>query len=449
MVELQTTNGNCNGNSNGATINNESEKKKCIFSREQVNDAIEVAGDITPFHLYNGDMMLDNAKAFVSAFQHHFQTYTNYFAVKATPNPHILSLLKTAGMGVDCSSMAELLLAEKVGFKGEEIMFTSNNTPKKEYQKAFELGAIINLDDITQIEYLRESLDGRLPELVSLRYNPGPLKSGNAIIGKPQDAKFGLTRQQLTEAYTLLKQLGVTRFGLHCMVASNELQLEYFEETAALLFRTIVELSTELAIPFELVNLGGGIGIPYHPDQPAVDYTLLTSLIAGQYKKIVQGAGLPYALPRIVTECGRCVAGPFGCLVTRAIHSKSTYKEYIGVDACMANLMRPGMYGAYHHITVMVPEDEESRPLKSYDIVGSLCENNDKFATGRLLPEIKRNDVLVIHDTGAHGHSMGFNYNGKLRSAEYILLNGRYTCIRRAETYDDLFGTLDFDIKLN
>eukprot|EP01132_Coremiostelium_polycephalum_P000923 gene923-1166_t len=414
------------------------EEKSLIFSKDQIKDAVSKFP--TPFHYYNGDKIVENANYVLSEFRKYLPSYTNYFAVKATPNPTIIKLLKQCGMGVDCSSMAELLISEMVGLKNEEIMFTSNNTPAEEYRKAYELGAIINLDDITQIDYLYNSLGGKMPELISMRYNPGPLKEGNVIIGNPQDAKFGLTREHLSLAYTKLKQLGVKRFGLHCMVASNELDVYYFEETARLLFSTVAQLSEELNIHFELVNLGGGIGIPYRLGQQPVDISKLTALINQAYKELILDRGLPQV--RIVTECGRVITGPYGCLITKAVHSKSTYKEYIGVDACMANLMRPGMYGAYHHITVLDPKDPSQ--LKKYDVVGSLCENNDKFAVDRQLPAINSDDILVIHDTGAHGHSMGFNYNGKLRSAEYLYYNNQILCIRRAENYQDLFSTLEY-----
>ncbi|KAM9999892.1 hypothetical protein ACTFIZ_008333 [Dictyostelium cf. discoideum] len=415
------------------------EKKELNFLEKDIIEAVNQYP--TPFHIYNGDKIKENGELLMNSFKKYFPNYRNYFAVKATPNPSILSLLKEIGMGVDCSSLAELILSEKVGFKNEEIMFTSNNTKSEEYKKAYELGSIINLDDYTQIEYLYESLGGVMPELISFRYNPGPLKKGNDIIGNPKDAKFGLTSDDLEKAYNKAKELGVKRFGLHCMVASNELDLDYFEETARLLFSTISKLIKSCGITFEMVNLGGGIGIPYRPNQIAVDYLKLTEKISNAYKElIVEVEGLPKL--NVVTECGRVITGPYGVLVTKAIHSKSTYKEYIGVDACMVNLMRPGMYGAYHHITVLNPTDPNS--FETYDVVGSLCENNDKFCIDRSLPKIHRGDTLVIHDTGAHGHSMGFNYNGKLRSAEYLLLNNSINCIRRAETFDDLFSTLNF-----
>ncbi|KYQ94088.1 group IV decarboxylase [Tieghemostelium lacteum] len=417
--------------------------KEMVFTEKEIRDVL--SHHHTPIHYYHGDKMVENAKSMMTNFQRYFPTYTNYFAVKATPNPHLMKLLRDVGMGADCSSMAELVLSEKVGFRGEEIMLTSNNTPKEEYQKAFELGAIINLDDYTQIEYLYESLGGKMPELISFRYNPGPLKKGNDIIGKPEEAKFGFTREGLVRGYKKLQELGVQRFGLHCMVASNELHVDYFEETANLLFKTVRELTQELNIHFELVNLGGGIGIPYKPDQKPIDFQELTDLIHQSYQTNIIQHGLK-PLKKLVTECGRVITGPYGVLITKAIHSKSTYKEYIGVDACMANLMRPGMYGAYHHITVIKNQTPSSSPIstKTYDIVGSLCENNDKFAIDRELPEIVRDDILVIHDSGAHGHSMGFNYNGKLRSAEYLLLQNNIKCIRREETFDDLFATLTF-----
>ncbi|EGC38930.1 hypothetical protein DICPUDRAFT_45522 [Dictyostelium purpureum] len=413
--------------------------KELNFNIEDIKKASNLYP--TPFHFYNGDKIVENGKSLMTNFQQYFPNYKNYFAVKATPNPSILKILKEqTGMGVDCSSLAELLLSEKVGFKGEEIMFTSNNTKENEYKKAYELGAIINLDDITQIEYLYSSLGNVMPELLSFRYNPGPLKSGNDIIGNPKDAKFGLTGDDLQNAYNKAKELGVKRFGLHCMVASNELDIDYFEETARLLFSTVATLSKQCGIQFEMVNLGGGIGIPYRPHQVAVNYQKLTERIYKAYKELILDAGLPQM--NVVTECGRVITGPYGALITRAIHSKSTYKEYIGVDACMADLMRPGMYNAYHHVTVIDPKDPSK--LKQYDLVGSLCENNDKFCVDRTLPEINRNDLIVIHDSGAHGHSMGFNYNGKLRSAEYLLLNNEIKLIRRAETYEDLFATLNF-----
>lgn len=393
----------------------------------------------TPFYLYDEKAIRENARYMNNSFSWVPGGYKNYFAVKALPNPYILNCLHKEGMGFDCSSLAELLLVEKLGTGGEEIMFTSNDTPVKEYQKARDLGAIINLDDISHIDYLHECCG--MPELICFRYNPGPLKEGNAIIGKPEAAKYGLTRKQLFEAYERARELGARRFGLHTMVASNELAEEYFIETASMLFELVVEIRDRTEINIEFVNLGGGIGIPYRPDQKVVDLKKISTGVQNSYERVIVAAGCDPL--RIVTENGRFVTGPYGYLVTRAIHSKNTYKQYIGLDACMANLMRPGMYGAYHHITVAGKEDKVAD--KIYDVTGSLCENNDKFAIDRQLPEIEMGDLLIIHDGGAHGHSMGFNYNGKLRSAELLLKSdGSVQLIRRPESYDDLFTTLDF-----
>jgi diaminopimelate decarboxylase len=344
------------------------------------------------------------------------------------------------GFGIDCSSMAELVLAEKLGMRGEEIMFTSNDTPDYEYRKARELGAIINLDDISHIEYLEKHAG--LPELICFRYNPGSLKEGNTIIGHPEEAKYGFTRDQLFEGYQMLIDKGVKRFGLHTMVASNELDPEYFVETAQILFDLIVELNQKLGIRFEFVNLGGGIGIPYRPEQKPVDLDQMSAGIRKLYQEKIEANGL--APLKLCFESGRAITGPFGYLVTRTLHIKKTYKNYVGLDACMANLMRPALYGSYHHITVLGKENQPATQI--YDVTGSLCENNDKFAINRNLPEVEPGDLIVIHDAGAHGHSMGFNYNGKLRSSELLLReNGEVVQIRRAETLNDLFATLDFD----
>lgn len=404
--------------------------KKLPFNKKQIEEIIKKYP--TPFHIYDEKGIRENAKKFYKAFSW-APNFKNYFAVKACPNPYILKILKSEGMGTDCSSMPELIMAEKVGIKGENIMFSSNDTPAREFQKAKDLGAIINLDDITHIEMLEKSVG--TPEIICFRYNPGPLrKSGvNAIIGKPEEAKYGLTKQQLFDAYQIMKEKGVKRFGLHTMVVSNELDVNALAETANMLFDLAAELHEKLGIKLEFVNLGGGIGIPYKPDQKAVDLELLS-------KKIIKNSldGL-----KIFYECGRMITGPYGYLVTTVIHEKHTYKDYIGVDACMANLMRPGMYGAYHHETVL---GKENAPRShTYDVVGSLCENNDKFAIDRKLPKIDIGDIIVIHDTGAHGYAMGFNYNGKLRSAELLLkADGTVEMIRRAETVDDYFATLNF-----
>ena len=392
----------------------------------------------TPFHLYDERAIRRNARRLNAAFAW-CPGFKNYFAVKATPNPYLLKILKDEGFGGDCSSLPELLLCERVGITGENIMFTSNDTPVDDYRKARELGALINLDDITHIEYLEKHAG--LPDVLCFRYNPGPLREGNVIIGKPEDAKYGFTRDQLFEGYRLLRKKGVRRFGLHTMVASNELNAEFFVETARMLFDLAAELADKHDVRLEFVNLGGGIGIPYRPGQEPVDLEYVGAGIERLYDKIVRPAGLDPL--RVVMENGRMVTGPYGYLVTTAIHEKHIYKDYVGVDACMANLMRPGMYGAYHHMTVL---GKEHAPLDTtVDVVGSLCENNDKFAVDRPLPKVAIGDLLVIHDAGAHGHAMGFQYNGKLRSAELLLReDGRVEQIRRAETIDDYFATLDF-----
>ncbi|MFA4886457.1 MAG: diaminopimelate decarboxylase, partial [Desulfotomaculaceae bacterium] len=332
-----------------------------------------------------------------------------------------------------------LVLAEKVGITGEDIMFSSNNTPAHEFIKAKELGAVINLDDISHIEYLEQHAG--LPELISFRYNPGPLRDGNSIIGLPQEAKYGFTRKQLIEGYGMVQEMGVKRFGLHTMVVSNELDPYSYIATAEMLFDLVLEIYQTTGIKIEFVNFGGGIGIPYRPEEKRVDLNLLSREIKRTYEEKIKGRGLDPV--RITMELGRMITGPFGCLVSKVLHKKEIYKSYIGLDACMANLMRPALYGAYHHITVLGKEDWPHDHI--YDVTGSLCENNDKFAIDRNLPEIEPGDIVVIHDSGAHGHAMGFNYNGKLRSAELLLRpNGEVKLIRRAETLGDYFSTLDF-----
>ena len=392
----------------------------------------------TPFHLYDESAIRQSAQRLNAAFAW-CEGFQEFFAVKATPNPHVLELLKQESVGADCSSLAELVLCEAVGIQGEDIMFTSNNTQAADYIKARELGALINLDDITQIEFLDQHAG--LPDVICLRYNPGSLREGNAIIGEPEQAKYGLTRPQLWDAYRALRERGVSRFGLHTMVASNELRGEFFVETARMLFEIAVELQQDLGVRLEFCNLGGGIGIPYRPDQEPVDLESVGERVRTLYDQMIRPAGL-HPL-RVVMENGRMITGPSGYLVTRAIHHKHIYKDYVGVDACMANLMRPGMYGAYHHITVVGKEREPHEHV--VDGVGSLCENNDKFAVDRRLPEVERGDILVIHDTGAHGHAMGFQYNGKLRSAELLLQSdGQVRQIRRGESLADYFATLDY-----
>jgi diaminopimelate decarboxylase len=393
----------------------------------------------TPFYFYDEKAIREQCRSFKKAFDWVPTGFKNYFAVKALPNPYILKILKEEGMGADCSSFPELILSDKAGITGEDIMFTSNDTPLSEFKKAKELGAVINLDDITHLTYLEKI---GLPDLICFRYNPGPLKGGNSIIGKPEEAKYGLTREQLSQAYKMAKEKGVKRFGLHTMVASNELNTDYFIETVELLLSTAAELNEELNINFEFINFGGGIGIPYRPDEKAIDFNELSRGIKKLYTQyVVSSAMMP---PKIYFETGRVVTGPFGYLATRVLHTKDTYKKYWGTDACMADLMRPGMYGAYHHITVMDKEDQP--PFEKCDITGSLCENCDKFAIDRELPPIEIGDLLVIHDGGAHGRAMGFNYNAKLRSGELLLReDGSVKEIRRRETVEDYFATLNFD----
>ena len=411
--------------------------KSLPFSAEKINQIIESYP--TPFHLYDESGIINNAKDLVSAFSWN-EGFREYFAVKATPNPYILKTLANIGLGMDCSSQAELELSKLSGVSGEGIMFTSNATPHEEYATAKELGAIINLDDVSHISYLDEHVG--LPELICFRYNPGKARTGNVIIGEPHEAKYGFTKEQLIEGYQACKEKGVKRFGLHTMVASNELNEQFFVETANMLFDLVVEISKEVGITFEFVNMGGGIGIPYKPEEKKVEYSKISQGVKAAYDEKIVSAGL--APLKIYLECGRVITGPYGYLVSTAVHKKSIYKEYVGLDACMANLMRPGMYGAYHHVTVVGKED--SPATHTYDVTGSLCENNDKFAIDRELPEIEIGDIIVIHDSGAHGHSMGFNYNGKLRSAELLLRpDGEVKLIRRAETYEDHFATLDFD----
>ncbi|MDR2741867.1 MAG: diaminopimelate decarboxylase [Treponema sp.] len=428
--------------------------KNFPLGKVQLEDLVERYP--TPFYVYDEKAIRENARRIIKVFSV-FPSYKEHFAVKALPNPAILRILATEGFGADCSSLPELLLAGMAGIKGEDIMFTANETPAREYLKARQLGAIINLDDFTHIDYLEKifglelpSGDSKLPDLISCRYNPGPLKEGNAIIGKPEEAKFGFSREQLIEGFGLLKRKGVKRFGLHTMVASNELNLDYHLETGRLLFELAVEIKNKAGIALELVNLGGGLGIPYRPEQEAVSWESLAGGLKKLYDKILTPAGL--AGLAIHTEYGRPITGPYGWLVARAIHRKEIYRNYIGLDASMADLMRPALYGAYHHITIPGKENEPAGEI--YDVVGSLCENNDKFAVQRKLPKIvvaaenpadpRSGDFVVIHDTGAHGRAMGFNYNGKLRCGELLLRpDGSVLQIRRAETIDDYFATLE------
>ncbi|MEA2036461.1 MAG: diaminopimelate decarboxylase [Nanoarchaeota archaeon] len=413
------------------------QEKKLPFNKELIEKVI--AKYPTPFHIYDEKGIKDNAKRLIKAFSW-IDGFKNFFAVKACPNPFLMKIIKEEGMGTDCSSLPELMLSEKIGITGENIMFSSNDTPAEEFVEANKLGAIINLDDISHIEFLEKSL-GKMPELICLRYNPGPRRSGGIQLGDPKEAKYGFTKEQLIEGYKICKAKGVKRFGLHTMFSSNELDPKYHLETAKMLFDLVLEVNEKLGIKMEFVNLGGGFGVAYNLDDEPIDYEYLSSEIKKLYEGIIVANKLDSL--RIVMESGRMITGPYGYLVMKIRHLKHIYKDYVGTDASMANFMRPAIYGAYHHISVLGKEDQKL--THKYDVTGSLCENNDKFAIDRMLPEVKPGDLLVIHDTGAHGHAMGFNYNGKLRSAELLLReNGEVVQIRRAETVEDYFETLDF-----
>lgn len=393
----------------------------------------------TPFHLYDEKGIRENARKLKKAFSWN-PGYREYFAVKATPNPAILKILKEEGCGADCSSFTELMLSQAVGFGGEDIMFSSNDTPAEEFKLCRKLGGIINLDDISHIDFLN-GITG-IPETICCRYNPGgSFKISNEIMDNPSEAKYGFTGEQLEKGFLRLRELGAKRFGLHAFLASNTTDDAYYPTLAGVLFRAAVELKQKTGVSVSFINLSGGIGIPYKPEQRPADIEAVGEGVRKLYEEILVPAGLDGV--SIYTELGRYMLGPYGCLVTTAIHEKHIYKDYVGVDACAVNLMRPAMYGAYHHITVM---GKEKAPCDHvYDVTGSLCENNDKFAVNRSLPKIDAGDLLVIHDTGAHGHSMGYNYNGKLRSAEILLKeDGSAQLIRRAETPEDYFATLDF-----
>lgn len=393
----------------------------------------------TPFHIYDEAGIRKNCENLYKAFSWN-KGFREYFAVKATPNPFLINILREYGCGCDCSSMTELMLSRAVGAKGNEIMFSSNDTPPEEFKYAAELGAIINLDDFTQIEILEKTL-GKLPKKLCCRYNPGGVfKISNHIMDNPGDAKYGMTTEQLFDAFKILKEKGVEEFGIHSFLASNTLTNNYYPTLARTLFEVAVELKEQLGVKISFINLSGGIGIPYRPDQPENDIFEIANGVKREYDEILTANGMGDVA--IYTELGRYMLAPYGALVTRAINCKHTHKEYIGVDACAVNLMRPAMYGAYHHITVMGKENEPHEKL--YDITGSLCENNDKFAIDRWLPQIDMGDLIYIHDTGAHGFAMGYNYNGKLKSAEILLKpDGSFKLIRRAETPKDYFATFD------
>lgn len=409
------------------------------LSKAQLDDLISKFP--TPFYLYDEKAIRENMQKFSKAFSI-FPVFREHFAVKACPNPYILKILAQEGCGADCSSLPELILSKKSGILGKKVIFTSNETPAEEYKYAYESGNIINLDDFTHIDYLKKAIS-KLPDTICFRYNPGNDKQGcNSIIGKPEEAKYGLTREQIIQAYKICKEEGVKHFGLHTMVASNELNPDFFIDTAKLLFELCAEIKEKTGVRIEFVDLGGGIGIPYRPEQKAVDYDYVAKGIKNEYDKILIPANLDPM--EIYWECGRPITGPYGWLITTAIHEKHIYREYIAVDSCMADLMRPGMYGAYHEITVSGKENEPKTQV--YDVVGSLCENCDKFAVQRSLPKIEMGDHIIIHDAGAHGRAMGFNYNGKLRCGEILMRqDGSFKQIRRRETIDDLFATLDLD----
>ena len=393
----------------------------------------------TPFHLYDEQAIRENARKVNAAFAWN-KGFKEYFAVKATPKPSIMKILHEEGCGMDCSSLTELMLCDRVDIRGEDIMFSSNDTPKQDFQLAEKLGAIINLDDITHIQALLDAI-GHIPEKISCRYNPGGnFEISNTIMDTPGEAKYGMTKAQIMQAAKLLKERGAKEMGIHAFLASNTTTNDYYPTLARQLFSLAVEIQKDTGLPVTFINLSGGVGIPYRPDQEPADIAKIGAGVQRAYKEVLIPAGMEV---KLCTEMGRFMLGPYGCLVTKAIHEKHTHKEYIGVDACACDLMRPAMYGAYHHITVAGKEAEICDHM--YDIVGSLCENNDKFAINRMLPKIDKGDFLIIHDTGAHGHAMGYNYNGKLRSAEVLLQpDGTARMIRRAETPEDYFATLDF-----
>ena len=393
----------------------------------------------TPFHLYDEKGIRENARNLKAAFAWN-KGYREYFAVKATPNPFILQILKQEGCGVDCSSLTELMLSEAMGFSGHDIMFSSNVTPPEEYVKAFDLGAYINLDDYTHIDYLK-NLTG-IPKTICCRYNPGGVFSlGTDIMDNPGDAKYGFTKEQIIDGYKKLKELGATTFGLHSFIASNTVTNEYYPTLAGMLFELAVEIKEKAGVEISFINLSGGVGIPYTPDKEPNDIAVIGEGVHKKFDEILVPAGLGDIA--IFTELGRYMLGPYGQLVTKCIHEKHIYKEYIGLNTCACDLMRPAMYGSYHHITVLGKENEPCD--HTYDITGSLCENNDKFAVDRMLPEINVGDYLVLHDTGAHGYAMGYNYNGKLKSPELLLKeDGSVKMIRRGETPKDYFATFDF-----
>ena len=418
--------------------------KKPFVTLEQLQEIVKDYP--TPFHIYDERGIRENVRDLHRAFAWN-PGFKEYFAVKATPTPQILKLLREEGCGVDCSSLTELMMAQRCGFSGGEIMFSSNDTPAEEFALAAKLGATINLDDITHVDFLRDTI-GYIPKKISCRYNPGGTftlgesKEGFQVMDNPGDAKYGMTRTQLCQAFRRLKELGAEEFGIHAFLASNTISNDYYPTLAAILFRTAAELKEETGVHITFINQAGGVGVPYRPEQSANDIGLIGEGVRRAYEEILVPAGMGDV--SLCTELGRFLLAPYGHLVTRVLHEKHIYKDYIGVDACAANLMRPAIYGAYHHITVMGKEDAPAE--HEYDVTGSLCENCDKFAIDRMLPKIQIGDLLVIHDTGAHGHAMGYQYNGRLRSAELLLQeDGSVRLIRRAETPEDYFATAVWD----
>ena len=418
--------------------------KTPFVTKAQVDEMIKKYP--TPFHLYDEKGIRENARKLYQAFSWN-KGFKEFFAVKATPNPTILRILKEEGCGTDCSSLTELMMSDKLGFTGDEIMFSSNDTPAEEFVLAKKLGATINLDDFTHIDFLEKTAG--IPEKICCRYNPGGTFSiSTTIMDNPGDAKYGMTKDQIIEAYRILKGKGVKRFGMHAFLASNTVTNDYYPVLARTLFEVAVEIKEKTGVKLDFINLSGGVGVPYTPDKEPNDILAIGEGVRKVYEEILVPAGMDDV--SIYTELGRYMLGPYGGLITKAINQKHTHKEYIGVDACAVNLMRPAMYGAYHHITVLGKENEPCD--HKYDVTGSLCENNDKFAIDRMLPKIDMGDILVIHDTGAHGFAMGYNYNGKLKSAEVLLCeDGSTKLIRRAETPDDYFATLDgfWNVDLN
>ena len=416
-------------------------EKKTFVTKEQLDEIVKQYP--TPFHLYDEKGIRENMKAVKEAFSWN-KGFKEYFAVKACPNPFLINILKEYGCGCDCSSYTELMMSSAIGCTGNDIMFSSNDTPAEEYKYAYELGATINLDDITHIDFLEKTI-GTIPKRISCRYNPGGIfELGNGIMDNPGDSKYGMTTEQIFDAFRILKEKGAEEFGIHAFLASNTVTNEYYPVLAKQLFELAVKLEKETGADIKFINLSGGVGIPYRPEQEPNDIRVIGEGVRKVYEEVLVPAGMGDV--EIYSEMGRFMMGPYGCLVTKAIHEKHTHKEYIGVDACAVNLMRPAMYGAYHHITVMGKEDQPCD--HKYDVTGALCENNDKFAIDRMLPEIEKGDLLVIHDTGAHGFAMGYNYNGRRWSAELLLQeDGSVKMIRRAETIKDYFATFDcFDI---